>query len=51
MANNSIKNIEERIALLEVENRLLKKGITSFLTVGETITVPEQFKEIFDKAL
>jgi len=50
MTENSNKILLEKIAVLEEENRLLKKGITSFLTVGDTITVPDQFKEVFDKA-
>jgi len=50
MTDNSTKTLLEKIAVLEEENRLLRKGITSFLTVGDTITVPKQFKEVFDKA-
>ena len=50
MTDKSTENLLDKIAKLEEENRLLKKGITSFLTVGDTITVPGQFKEVFDKA-
>lgn len=50
MSQNQIDELKKKISLLENENRLLKEGITSFLNVGETVTVPEPIKPIFDRA-
>ncbi|HRE97004.1 MAG TPA: hypothetical protein PK637_09580, partial [Flavobacteriales bacterium] len=39
-----------RIALLERENALLRKGIRSIHLNGETVKVPEPFEDIFQRA-
>jgi len=52
MPTNDLSKEEllNKIEELENENCLLKEGVTSFLTTGETVSVPEQFKPLFDVA-
>lgn len=50
MGSEELEILKQRIKVLENENKLLKEGVSSFLTVGDTISVPEHFKPIFDIA-
>ncbi len=43
-------DLVNRIKQLEEENKLLKKGILNFYDKGKSVSVPEDFKPIFDEA-
>lgn len=45
-----LEELKKRIQILERENRLLRHGIKKFQVDGDTVSVPDAFKEIFDKA-
>ncbi len=42
--------LRKRIAELEQENKTLRETISRFAQTGQTVSVPEHFKPIFDKA-
>jgi two-component sensor histidine kinase/predicted hydrocarbon binding protein len=48
--SQEVDQLKKKIAELEKENALLRDGITSFISTGKTVSVPEEMEPIFDKA-
>lgn len=49
-SDDEIKRLKDRILELENENLVLKKGSYLFNRSGQTVKVPDSFRDIFDKA-
>lgn len=49
-SNSELEELKKRNQQLERENKLLRLGIKKFQVNGDTVSVPENFKAIFDKA-
>ncbi|MCB0401175.1 MAG: ATP-binding protein [Flavobacteriales bacterium] len=45
-----ISELQDRIAFLEKENRLLREGFTAIISQGKTVSVPDQFQAVFEDA-
>lgn len=48
--SKELNQLKQKVKELEIENELLRSGITSFLATGATVNVPENFKPIFNSA-
>lgn len=49
-SNSELNFLKNRIAELELENALLKKGISRIGANSKTVTVPKEVQHIFDQA-
>lgn len=48
--SEDINELKSKIKKLEKENILLRKGITSFLATGKTVSTPKELEPLFDQA-
>lgn len=48
--SEELKKLKHKVKELEKENEILRRGITSFIATGDTVSVPENFKTIFNSA-